>query len=152
MEQRIDKIFSSYSIMSRKDCEKAVKLKLVKVNGEIVKSPSFKADVEKDIITYQDKVLEFKKYLYIMLNKPQGVVSATEDSLYPTVVDILPNDMKRKGLFPCGRLDKDTVGLVIITDDGISSHKRLAPKNQTKKVRILDHLATPYFKKVRVGL
>ena len=69
-----------------------------------------------------------------MLNKPNGVVSATEDSSFPTVIDILPNNMKRKGLFPCGRLDKDTVGLVIITNDGISAHKKLAPKNQTEKV------------------
>ncbi len=134
MKQRIDKIFSSYSILSRKECEIAVKKKLIKVNGEIVKNPSLKADVDIDEITLNDVVQTFKKFVYIMLNKPNGVVSATEDTQHKTVIDILPDNMKRKGLFPCGRLDKDTVGLVILTDDGVSAHKKLSPKSQTEKV------------------
>ena len=69
-----------------------------------------------------------------MLNKPMGVVSATDDGNYQTVVDLVPSNMKKKGLFPCGRLDKDTVGLVILTNDGVSAHRRLAPKSKTEKL------------------
>ena len=129
MKFRIDRIFSEHEILPRKEVSNYIKKKLIKVNGEIVNSPSFKADIEVDEITLNGVLQVFKKFSYIMLNKPNGVVSATEDSSFPTVIDILPNNMKRKGLFPCGRLDKDTVGLVIITNDGISAHKKLAPKN-----------------------
>ena len=134
MLERIDKIFASCGVLTRSECQTAVKRKKITVNGEIVKSPSQKADIEKDEILYENNVVELKKFVYIMLNKPNGVVSASEDGNCKTVVDILPESYKRKGLFPCGRLDKDTVGLVIITNDGVSSHKRLAPKTHAEKV------------------
>ncbi len=134
MLERIDKIFASCGVLTRSECALAVKRKKITVNGEIVKTPSQKADIEKDEILYENNPVELKKFVYIMLNKPQGVVSASEDGNFETVIDILPESYKRKGLFPCGRLDKDTVGLVIITNDGVSSHKRLAPKTHAEKV------------------
>lgn len=155
MKQRIDKIFSSYSILSRKECELAIKKKQIKVNGEIVKSPSQKADANEDEISLNDCVQTFKKFVYIMLNKPNGVVSATEDLIHKTVVDILPENMKRKNLFPCGRLDKDTVGLVIITDDGVSAHKNLSPKRHAEKVyyyRTIDEVSNEDILKIEKGV
>ncbi len=134
MKERIDKIFASCGVFTRSECLIAVKKKRITVNGETVKAPSQKADLACDVILLDQKPVELKKFAYIMLNKPAGVVSASEDGKCKTVVDILPKAFKRKGLFPCGRLDKDTVGLVIITNDGASAHKRLAPKSKTKKV------------------
>lgn len=132
--ERLDKLFSSTAIFSRKECLIAVKKGRITVNGTVVKDPSVKVDSEKDVILLDGKAPEFKKFVYIMLNKPSGVVSATEDGAQKTVIDILPESFKRDGLFPCGRLDKDTVGLVIITNDGVSAHKKLAPKSKTEKV------------------
>lgn len=131
--ERLDKAFSSCKIKSRKEIQTLIRKKAVAVNGNIVSDPSFKVDVLTDEITLNGERVEFKKFVYIMLNKPAGVISASEDGVEKTVIDILPSNMKRDGLFPCGRLDKDTVGLVIITDDGISSHKRLSPKNHAEK-------------------
>ena len=131
--ERLDKLFSSCAIMTRSECQMAIKSKRVTVNGSVVTSPSLKVDASVDEILLDGKKPNFKKFVYIMLNKPSGVVSATEDGESKTVIDILPSEYKRQGLFPCGRLDKDTVGLVIITNDGVSAHKRLAPKNFTKK-------------------
>lgn len=132
--ERLDKAFSSSKIFTRKQITIFIKQKRVKVNGIVVKDPSTKVDVGCDEITLDDRKVEFNKFAYIMLNKPSGVVSATEDGKDKTVVDILPNEFKRKGLFPVGRLDKDTVGLVILTDDGVSAHKRLSPKKHAEKV------------------
>ncbi len=134
MLERIDKIFASCGVLTRSECASMIKRKKITVNGEIVNSPSQKADISKDNILLNGNKVELKKFVYIMLNKPSGVVSASTDGNCKTVVDILPESFKRKGLFPCGRLDKDTVGLVIITNDGISSHKRLAPKTHAEKV------------------
>ncbi len=134
MIERIDKIFSSAEILTRSQCLGAVKKGRIKVNGQVVKSPSQKADATTDEIMLDNKKCKFEKFVYIMLNKPSGVVSATEDGISKTVIDILPKDYVRKGLFPCGRLDKDTLGLVIITNDGQSSHRRLSPKTHAEKV------------------
>ncbi len=134
MLERIDKIFSSCNVLTRSECALAIKKKRIKVNGEIITSPKVKADLSKDEILLDGNRVELNKFVYIMLNKPDGVISASEDGNCKTVIDILPESFKRKGLFPCGRLDKDTVGLVIITNDGASSHKRLAPKSKTQKV------------------
>ncbi len=133
MKKRIDSLFSKCQILSRTEFQKAVKRKEITCNGIVVKSPSQKVE-ESDIITYKGEVVEFNEFVYIMLNKPNGVVSATEDRDTKTVIDILPKELQRKGLFPCGRLDKDTIGLVIITNDGVSAHKRLSPKHHAKKV------------------
>ncbi len=132
--ERLDKAFSSCKLYSRAEITKIIKQKRVLVNGNIINDPSFKIDVSSDEILLDGKKVEFCKFVYIMLNKPQGVVSSTGDNRDKTVVDILPDSFKRKGLFPVGRLDKDTVGLVILTDDGVSAHRRLSPKTHAEKI------------------
>ena len=131
---RLDKAFSECKLYSRTEITKIIRQKRVEVNGKIINDPSFKVDVSKDKILLDGEVVTFKKYAYIMLNKPEGVVSSTDDNRDKTVVDILPEEFKRVGLFPVGRLDKDTLGLVILTDDGVSAHKRLSPKTHAEKV------------------
>ncbi len=153
--ERLDKLFSSSAILSRKECLIAVKKGRIMVNGIVCKTPSVKVDALKDVILLDGKAPDFKKFVYIMLNKPNGVVSATEDTAQKTVIDILPNDFKRNGLFPCGRLDKDTVGLVIITNDGVSAHKKLAPKSKTEKVyyfEIADEILGGQVEKIERGV
>ncbi len=130
---RLDKFFSETSTLSRSECSKAVKKGEITVNGEIIKKADFKVDEFKDEIRYKGEVINYSKYIYIMLNKPEGVVSATEDGRDKTVLDLLPENYKNRGLFPCGRLDKDTLGLVILTNDGISAHNSLSPKRHFKK-------------------
>lgn len=131
--ERIDKILSNAGVMSRSECKLAVKRKQITLNGEIIKDSSVKADGENDDIRLNGVKLSLQKYVYIMLNKPQGVVSATGDGKDVTVVDLVPENMRRADIFPCGRLDKDTVGLVIITNDGQSAHRRLSPKTHCEK-------------------
>lgn len=132
--ERIDKVLSTGGVFSRSECKKAVKARRIKLNGKLVKSADEKVDVCVDEITVDDKKVTISKFVYVMLNKPQGVVSAGENERDKTVIDILPDSFKRTGLFPAGRLDKDTVGLIIITNDGVSAHKRLSPKTHAEKV------------------
>ncbi len=134
MVKRIDSLFSSCQILSRNEFEKAVKQKRVTVNGQLLKTSSQKVDSQKDQICLDGEVVTFNKYIYVMLNKPQGVVSSTDEKGATTVIDILPLKYRLKGIFPCGRLDKDTVGLVILTNDGVASHKRLSPKHHAEKI------------------
>ena len=134
MIKRIDGLFSSCQIMTRSEFDKAVKQKRVTLNGQLLKSVSQKVDTLKDVVCLDGEVVSFNKYVYVMLNKPNGVVSSTDEKGATTVIDILPTQYRLKGIFPCGRLDKDTVGLVILTNDGVSSHKRLSPKHHAKKV------------------
>lgn len=131
--ERLDKILVSQGIAGRKEARELIKKGEVRVNGEIVKKPEYKVQPEDCSITVKGQNLSYSKNIYIMLNKPAGVVSATKDNVDRTVIDILPEEYKRKGLFPAGRLDKDTEGLLIITDDGDFAHKILSPKKHVEK-------------------
>ena len=130
---RLDKFLSEMATESRSELKKMIKKGLVKVNGEIVKNPSVHIDENSDGISLNGKVLEYKKFVYYMLNKPQGVVSATKDNLHKTVIDLLSDEDKKKGIFPVGRLDIDTEGLLILTNDGEFSHNLLAPNKHVSK-------------------
>lgn len=130
---RLDKFLSEMAAESRSELKKMIKKGLVKVNGEIVKDPSVHIDENSDEISLNGKVLEYKKFVYYMLNKPQGVVSATKDNLHKTVIDLLNDEDKKKGIFPVGRLDIDTEGLLILTNDGEFSHNLLAPNKHVSK-------------------
>lgn len=141
--ERLDKVLSSGGIFTRSECKKAVLKGRIQVNGKRVKSPDEKVDASVDEIIVDGERITINKFVYIMLNKPQGVVSAGENEKDKTVIDILPESFKRAGLFPAGRLDKDTVGLIIITNDGVSAHKRLSPKNHAEKVYYFE-TAYPY--------
>ena len=109
---------------------------MVGVNGKIVKSPEYKIDPDKDNVTLNQKPISTNTHTYIMLNKPTGVVSATEDREQTTVIDIIPEGLKKRDLFPAGRLDKDTTGFVLITDDGQFAHNILSPAHHVTKTYV----------------
>ena len=131
--ERLDKIIASQGTLSRRDAHKLIKSKSVKVDGSVVVKVDFKVDPEKSVIEVNGQALDFKEHIYIMMNKPAGVLSATKDNSQKTVLDLLPDNLRRKGLFPVGRLDKDTEGLLIISDDGEFAHKLLSPGNHVYK-------------------
>ncbi|WP_353936713.1 pseudouridine synthase [uncultured Eubacterium sp.] len=130
---RLDKFLSEMATESRSELKKMIKKGCVKVNGEIIKDPSVHIDENSDEISINGKVFEYRKFVYYMLNKPQGVVSATKDNLHKTVIDLLNDEDKKKGIFPVGRLDIDTEGLLILTNDGEFSHNLLAPNKHVSK-------------------
>lgn len=134
--ERLDKIIASQGQYSRSDVKKLIKQGRVTLDGSAVKSSDVKADPDKAVIKIDGRVLSYKKHIYIMLNKPKGVISATEDPTQPTVIDLVPAEMRREGLFPAGRLDGDTTGFVLITDDGDFAHRILSPKNHIMKTYI----------------
>ena len=133
MMERLDKLIASQGKLSRSDVKKMVKSGRVTVDGAVPKSADIKVDAEKSVIAVDGKELCYKKHIYIMLNKPQGVISASNDKTQKTVVDLVPPELYRDGLFPAGRLDGDTVGFVLITDDGDFAHRILSPKNHIMK-------------------
>ena len=129
---RIDKFLKETGIGSRNDSKKIIKKGLVSVNGNIIKDSDYKVDENNDIVIYDGKTITYQKYIYIMLNKPAGVISATEDYKENTVLDLV-KEYKYKDLFPFGRLDKDSVGLLILSNDGKLAHELLSPKKHVMK-------------------
>ena len=119
---------------SRKEVKKLIKNNLIEVNGEKIKDPSINIDPEKDKIMVGDEIVNYRKFIYIMMNKPEGVVSATFDNYDETVIDLLEEEYQVFNPFPVGRLDKDTVGLLLITNDGELNHKLISPKWKVDKV------------------
>lgn len=133
MKERLDKFISSQTALSRKEAQKAIKDKRVTVNGAVMRIVDQKVDTAADEVALDGKLMTYQKHVYYMMYKPSGVVSATEDRTERTVLDILPPEMYRDGLFPAGRLDKDTTGLLILTDDGDYAHRMLSPKKHVIK-------------------
>ena len=132
--QRLDKIISTQTNYSRKEIKELIKKKKITVNEEIAFKSDIKVDEEKDIIKIFGTELIVKKNIYLILNKPKGYVSATNDKKDLTVLDLVPKEYLHRNLFPSGRLDKDTTGLMLITDDGDYAHNILSPKKHIKKV------------------
>ncbi len=130
--ERLDKMISSRTGISRKDAKSAISSGKVTVSGQIIRSSEYKVS-ENDEIFLEGKKIDGKEHLYIVLNKPKGYVSATEDPKQKTVLELIPQELFRNGLFPAGRLDKDTTGLMIITDDGDFAHRILSPKKHVPK-------------------
>ena len=130
---RLDKFLSITATLTRSESGKAARRGQVLVNGRPFKDASAHIDPEKDIVEYCGERVLYRRYTYIMLNKPQGYVSATEDGKDKTVLDLLPEKLRDIGLFPCGRLDKNTTGLMLLTDNGELSHRLLAPKSHVAK-------------------
>ena len=131
---RLDKFLGVTGCCSRSDAKRAIRGKNVTVNGCVVKSADIKIDPIRDDIFYFGKQVVYREHSYIMLNKPDGVVSATDDIHDRTVLDLLPPDVRNDRMFPCGRLDKNTLGLMLITDDGELAHELLSPKNHVSKM------------------
>ncbi len=142
---RLDKFISSQLNISRKDARAAILRGRAAVDGATVRAADFKIDENADSVTFDGQALSYKKHIYIIMNKPRGVLSASDDKRQPTVIDIIPEKLRRNGLFPVGRLDKDTTGLLIITDDGDFAHRVLSPKKEIFKtyIAVLDGEITP---------
>ena len=131
---RLDKFLSETKTLSRTETAKAVKQGIITVNGVIAKKANTPVNENKDIVCVSGRKIEYNKYRYIMLNKPEGYVSATDDKSAPFVTQLLSEELQKFDLFPVGRLDKYTVGLMILTDDGQLAHRVLSPKHHAEKV------------------
>lgn len=141
---RLDKLISSQrNDISRSDARELCKKGRVTVDGKIEKKSDARIDANAVVVCIDGTPITYKKHIYIMLNKPQGVVCSTRDGLSPTVLSLIPEELMRPGLFPAGRLDKDTEGFVLITDDGDFAHRILSPKSHVAK-RYFVRLEKPY--------
>lgn len=129
---RLDKYLADMSIGTRQEVKKYIRQGRVKINEDIIKKPEYKIREDEDKITFDGAPVAYESFEYYMLNKPAGVISATEDKRDITVLDLI-KEKKRKDLFPVGRLDKDTEGLLLITNDGALAHRLLSPKKHVDK-------------------
>ncbi len=132
--KRIDNVIGNQTGYSRKDVKELIRKKSITVNGQIILKSGIKVNTESDIIEIDGKEVKVQKYVYLMLNKPKGYISASYDRSTPTVLELVPKKYLHRNLFPVGRLDKDTTGLMIITDDGNFAHNILSPKKHVKKM------------------
>lgn len=130
---RLDKYLADCGVATRKELRQIIKDGRVSINGAVATSPQQKLDTETDAVSLDGSEIRYEKYRYFMLNKPDGVLSATEDGKQNTVLDLLSPEHKRLGLFPVGRLDKDTTGLLILTNDGDFAHRVISPKSNVMK-------------------
>lgn len=130
---RLDKFLVACAVGSRTEVKNLLKAGRVTVNGKKEKSAKLQINEEKDEIRFDDQVLEYEEFVYYMMNKPQGVISATEDSKHRTVLDLLDDIARTKEVFPVGRLDIDTHGLLLLTNDGQLAHALLSPKRHVDK-------------------
>lgn len=133
MKIRLDKYLADMGKGTRSEVKKAISKGLVRVNNEIVKKPETKLDTDSDNVLFDGVLVGYAQYEYYMLNKPAGVISATEDKREKTVIDLI-TEKKRKDLFPVGRLDRDTEGLLLISNDGELAHRLLSPSKHVDKV------------------
>jgi len=133
-EYRLDQALSARGFGSRKEVNALVRARAVAVNGEIARKSEQKINPDSDQVTVRGEAVCLREFIYVMLHKPQGVLSASRDANAPTVLDLLPQSLRRRGLFPVGRLDKDTTGLLLITDDGALAHALLSPRRHVPKV------------------
>lgn len=135
---RLDKYLSSAQCgMSRKEARTAIRRGRVTAGGEVIRDPSFLLDGGSRV-TLDGQAVEYKKYIYILMNKPAGVLSAASDASRKTVIDLIPPQLKRSQLAPVGRLDKDTTGLLLITDDGDFAHRCISPKHKLTKTYLAE--------------
>ena len=129
---RLDKLLAHMDYGSRKEVKELIRKGYVLVNGNVIKDDDFKVDEINDEINILDSEIKYEEFIYIMLNKPEGYVSATYDFSKPIVLDLI-DDYKKRNLFPVGRLDIDTHGLLLITNDGNMAHRLLSPKSHVDK-------------------
>lgn len=141
--KRLDKLLADMGIASRSDLKQIIKSGRVSVDGKIVTVPEAKFDSDSCSISLDGKNLTVQKFRYYMMDKPAGVLSVTEDRKQKTVLDLLPEEQQRMGLFPVGRLDKDTSGLLLLTNDGEFAHKVISPKSGVEKVYLAIVDGTP---------
>lgn len=155
MLQRLDKIIASQGAYTRSQAQKLIKSGVVSVDGVPVRDRGFRLDTEKSAVTVGGEPFAIQKFVYIMLNKPKGVVSASSDNREKTVIDLVPQELRGRNLFPAGRLDMTTTGFVLITDDGDFAHRILAPKSHIEKTyeaRLAEPISEETMKKVADGI
>ncbi len=151
---RLDKLVSDAIGVTRKDSKNLIKKGLVCVDGEIIKDVGANVS-EKAALVIEGKKAEYKKFIYLMMNKPQGYISATDDKRQKTVLDLLPEQFLRYDLFPAGRLDIDTEGFLLLTNDGQTAHNLLSPSKKVKKeyfARLLLPLSLSDKEKIEQGV
>lgn len=137
-KKRLDKFISNQLTVSRSTVRTGIQRGQALVNGNIITDAGFIIDADSDTVVYNNIIVEYKEFLYILMNKPSGILSASNDKSRKTVVDLVVEKFNRKGLFPVGRLDKDTTGLLIITDDGVFAHNCISPKKGIPKTYIAE--------------
>lgn len=155
MKIRLDKLISNMGYGTRNEIKKNSKKGLISVNGEVEKNSARIVDTEKDLVRYMDTSIDYKEFIYFVMNKPEGVISATEDSNHETVIDILDDFDKRYNVAPIGRLDIDTEGLLILSNDGKFNHNLTSPKKNIPKtyyVELLDEIEESYIKEFKKGI
>lgn len=130
---RLDKLLGNLKYGSRNDIREAVRLGRVRIGGRVAADPGADVNPETEAIDFDDRRVFYRKWIYLMMNKPQGVVSATEDALHPTAVGLLRDPYDRFDLSICGRLDLDAEGLLLLTNDGDVLHRIISPKNEVFK-------------------
>lgn len=130
---RLDRLLSDMGIASRKELKEIIRGGRVSVDGSAVTLPEAKIDPEKSTVTVDGRILTYSRFHYYLMNKPAGVLTATDDRKQKTVLDLMGAEEKRMGLFPVGRLDKDTCGLLLLTDDGDFAHRVISPKSEVEK-------------------
>lgn len=142
--KRLDKLIALNCNVSRKEARQLIKDSAVILNGRVCLRAEELIDVESDEISVEGYNFTLKEHVYIMMNKPKGVITATRDPQKETVIDIIPPELKRRSLFPAGRLDRDTTGLLLITDDGAFAHRIMSPAHHVYKTYIAT-LAYPLY-------
>lgn len=127
-KERVDKLLAHMNVGSRKDCRELIKQRRVKVDGAVVTDPGLQVDPDTQSLAVDGAVIGFRSHFYVMMHKPPGYITATEDPRKPTVMDVLPEELRHRDIAPVGRLDKDTEGLLLFTSDGELTHRLLSPK------------------------
>ena len=131
---RLDKCLADCGLGTRSEVKSLLKAKRITVNGKVVTNGKVQVNPETDVILFDGEKIQYEEFVYIMMNKPKGVVSATEDNLHKTVLDLIDPLYLKKGVFPVGRLDIDTHGLLLLTNDGELAHRLLSPKKHVTKI------------------
>lgn len=137
-KERLDKFIANQLILPRSAVRTAIKRGKATVDGAVIRDFGFIIDSENAAVSFEGQAISYKPYVYILMNKPRGVLSASSDSSRQTVVDLVPDALRRPDIAPVGRLDKDTTGLLLITDDGVFSHNCISPKKKISKAYIAE--------------
>ncbi|WP_028855883.1 pseudouridine synthase [Psychrilyobacter atlanticus] len=151
---RLDKYLTECGLGSRSEVKRILKMREIRVNGKIEFSPKFNVSIDDEIV-FNGETIEYKEMRYYIMNKPAGYITATEDKKHKTVMEILPEWVIQKNLFPVGRLDKDTEGLLLFTNDGPMSHELLSPKKHVDKIYYVEaekNITDEDIKKLELGV
>ena len=152
---RLDRFVAETSGLTRSQAVKMIRAGTVLVNGVPVRKPDLKIDESRETVTVSGQKCEYRRYRYYLLDKPTGVITATNDRKQETVLDLFPREIQRQGIFPVGRLDKDTSGLLLLTNDGEYAHRIISPKSGIEKVyyaRVTGELSPQDAERFRAGL